>query len=76
MRRLEYAPEHVLGHTIWAEAPDVAALGDDAVHRLELVLREAPAARIGRALGRAGGVEARRRRRSTEAIVSRHGGEA
>ena len=63
----EDAVEHVAGHRIGPEAADVAALGDDAVDRLEVVVAVAPAARIGGALRRAGRIVSRGRRRPDQA---------
>ena len=68
VRGLEHAPQDVGRDLVGAEAPDVAALGDDAVHGGARVVAVAPAPRIGRPLGGAGGVEAGRRRRSHEVI--------
>ena len=86
VRRRQHAFEHVVVNRVRTEAPHIAALGDHAVHDLPLGLVVAPAARVGRALGGARGIEARRRgwtrkalarnrewlRRAREALVVAH----
>ncbi len=58
---LEKALQDRLGNGIGAEAPDVAPLGDDTVHRFGIRGGEAPTARIGGALSGARRVEPRGR---------------
>ena len=69
---LEHAPQDVGRDVVGAEAADVAAVGDDAMHRRARVVVVAPALRVRRALGGARGVEARGRRRADEAIRGGH----
>ncbi len=75
VRRREHALEHVLGHRVGAEAADVAALGDDAVHGVQRVVVVAPAARVGGALRRARGIVPRGRRRPVQARRVAHVGD-
>ena len=68
VRGREHPLEHVVRDGVGPEAPDVPPLGDHPVDRGADVVGIAPAARVGGALGRPGGVEARRRRRADEPI--------